>query len=339
MSAHDLTPAEIAALVGPDNHPNPLTADELERLIAPLSDAQVEEVVEHLGLGPLARQLPRAFVSLMRAAKHVASARPPEYDDEVDNIIRNFDVVGFAQDLDVHTESVTPPPSSPELPTTPPPIRTSQSTPCTPARSGNRTYIVDSPAKVGRTISWLEAGSLTLGVVGASVHGVGGRRPRHRKSHAWVVFYGGQVGAFKVYADVQRSITGNGVAIHGGFHNFEAAMAALEYARGKGWTGDSSPPPASTSASASSDPYADNPLNSGSSNDVWYVVCRGVEPGVYRSYLECSLNITGVKGNLFSSFATREEAEWAFASALKMSWVRSIARQPRSSMPSSSRRT
>ncbi|KAJ6447461.1 hypothetical protein C8R47DRAFT_1231422 [Mycena vitilis] len=278
--AHDLTPAEIAALIGPDNHPHPLSAAELESLMAPLTDEQLEEVLNLLGLDSLARQFPPALLKLMRVAKHVASARPPEYDDEIDTITRNFDLVGFASVGPIYANTA----------------------------AAGRSYIVNSPAKAGRTISWLEAGALTQGIRGASVHGTGSRRRGRKKSGAYVVFYGGTIAVFDSWDQVQPAITGHGVAIHSGFPSIPAAHAALEYARSKGWTGDSTPPPASPSPSTT---YAENPLNAGSEG-LWYVVCRGVQPGVYRSHLECSLNITGVKGNLFASFETLEEAETAF---------------------------
>ncbi|KAJ6455639.1 hypothetical protein C8R47DRAFT_1228136 [Mycena vitilis] len=318
-----LLPAEIAALIGPDNHPHPLSAAELESLMAPLTDEQLEEVLNLLGLDSLARQFPPALLKLMRVAKHVASARPPEYDDEIDTITRNFDLVGFASALGIDREPATPPPSSPEPPQTPVRLRVAQSAPSTPnTAAAGRSYIVNSPAKAGRTISWLEAGALTQGIRGASVHGTGSRRRGRKKSGAYVVFYGGTIAVFDSWDQVQPAITGHGVAIHSGFPSIPAAHAALEYARSKGWTGDSTPPPASPSPSTT---YAENPLNAGSEG-LWYVVCRGVQPGVYRSHLECSLNITGVKGNLFASFETLEEAETAFAGVVKSNLVRKISR-------------
>ncbi|KAJ7656856.1 hypothetical protein DFH06DRAFT_1328403 [Mycena polygramma] len=321
--AHNLSPAEIAALIGPDNHPDPLSADELERLTAPLTDQQLEEVLNLLGLGPLARQFPPALLKLMRVAKHIASARPPEYDDDVDAITRDFDLVGFADALGIDAHPATPPPSSPEPPQTPVRPRAAQSAPSTPSTAVvGRSYVVDSPAKVGRTISWLEAGALTQGVRGASVYATGSRQRSRKKSRAYVVFYGGTIDVFDTWAKVQPAITGHGVAIHCGFPSMDTAHAALAYARSKGWTGDSSPPAASTSPSTT---YTENPLNVGS-DGLWYVVCRGVQPGIYRSHLECSLNVTGVKGNLFSAFDTFEEAESAFAGVVKAKLVRKIPR-------------
>ncbi|KAJ7196875.1 hypothetical protein GGX14DRAFT_329909, partial [Mycena pura] len=132
----------------------------------------------------------------------------------------------------------------------------------------------------------------------------------------YTVFYGGEIGVFEAWPDVKRSITGHGLAIYAGFPSLQAVQAALDYARTMGWTADSHPSdvtsPLPTPAS-----YEDNPLNSSCSANQWYVVCRGVVPGVYKSYLECSLNTVGVKGNLCCSFETRAEAESVYADALR----------------------
>lgn len=45
----------------------------------------------------------------------------------------------------------------------------------------------------------------------------------------------------------------------------------------------------------------------------FYVVWKGVNPGVYTSWTECQLQIKNYKGALFKSFDTREEAEQALA--------------------------
>jgi hypothetical protein len=113
------------------------------------------------------------------------------------------------------------------------------------------------------------------------------------------------------------------MAIHQGYSSIAAAEAALQYARAKGWTADSTP--ATGTPLLLSPSYEDNPLNAGASH-LWYAVCRGVVPGVYRTYLECSLNTKGIRGNLCASFASREEAETAFAQAVQNEWVQAIAR-------------
>ncbi|KAJ7073295.1 hypothetical protein B0H15DRAFT_806880 [Mycena belliarum] len=322
MTSSPLSPAEIAQLIHSDLHPGHLSAEELDNLTAQLSDAQLEEVVDRLGHAELARQLPPILLKVMLAAQRITRDTPPEYDNEVDDMICHFDATGISGD------PVTPPPSSPEPPATPHHRRTARSAPSTP-QSSTAAYIIQSPGKNGIALSWFEAGSLTQGVAGASVKGQKKRGPRKRGGPppaAYTVFFGGKIGVFTRWADVQVAITGHGLAIHAGFPSLEAAEAALAFARSKGWTGDSQPSaPPSASPLPLPSSYEDNPLSSGT-NLLWYAVCRGVAPGVYRSYLECSLNTSGVPGNLCNSFETRVEAEHAMRLAYQNGWVRAIAR-------------
>ena len=46
----------------------------------------------------------------------------------------------------------------------------------------------------------------------------------------------------------------------------------------------------------------------------YYVVWKGVSPGIYTSWTDCQLQIKGYDGALYKSFDTKEEAEHAFAS-------------------------
>ena len=46
----------------------------------------------------------------------------------------------------------------------------------------------------------------------------------------------------------------------------------------------------------------------------YYVVWKGVSPGVYTSWTDCQLQIKSFDGALYKSFDTKEEAEHAFAS-------------------------
>ncbi len=46
----------------------------------------------------------------------------------------------------------------------------------------------------------------------------------------------------------------------------------------------------------------------------YYVVWKGVSPGVYDSWTDCQLQTKGYDGALFKSFDSKEEAEHAFAS-------------------------
>ncbi|KAJ7021241.1 hypothetical protein C8F04DRAFT_1195721 [Mycena alexandri] len=342
---NDLTPQEIAALINPQNHPSRLSLDELDNLTADLSTAELEEVVEIMGLDDIARQLPPIVEKVLLAAKIVA-VRPPGYEGnpELDEVVHNFDFDLYERAVHRPDRVSTAPSSSAQAPATPaaaprvapsPPSSQEPASvtvpPSTPQRAPPNNYVVRSPARTERVVSWFEAASLAHSTPGATVHKSGNRRPRKPRSAAYAVFYGGQVGAFEDWNRVLASITGHGLAIYGGFQSVQDAQAAIAYARAKGWTADA--PSGSTSAQpvpptplplpSSFDP---NPLHSAGTHSLWYAVCRGVVPGVYRTWLECSLNTTGIKGNLCNSFATRAEAEEAYSSAFRGGLTRTIPR-------------
>ncbi|KAJ6450443.1 hypothetical protein C8R47DRAFT_1230258 [Mycena vitilis] len=333
---NDLTPAELAQRLASTERIPPR---ELEKLLGHLSTAQLEAVVDVMGLGELARELPPVLLKVLLIYQRRLATKPAEDDDDIDALIRKMDAAEFLRNAPKTPPAASPelppsspelPPSSPELPPSPPAPRASRSTPSTPARR-KAGYDVVSPTKTGRVVSWLEAGSLTQGVRGASVKSSGSRARRRSPCEAYVVFYGGEIGAFKDWADVQRSITGNGIAIHAGFPSMDTANAAIDYARARGWTGDSTTPPDSSSTPLPlPSSYADNPLTCGAT-DLWYAVCRDVVPGVYRTYLECALNTVGIKGNLCASFPSMQDAEAAFASAHKGGILRMLTRPARRS--------
>lgn len=50
----------------------------------------------------------------------------------------------------------------------------------------------------------------------------------------------------------------------------------------------------------------------------FYVVWEGVTPGVYTSWTDCQLQIKGYEGAKYKSFDTREEAERALATSLRL---------------------
>ncbi|KAJ7649149.1 hypothetical protein DFH06DRAFT_1332170 [Mycena polygramma] len=324
--AQDLTPEEIAARLTAEAR---IPSKELEQLVAQLSVPDLEKVVDAMGLTELARALPPVLLKVLIIYQRKLASKPPADDDEIDALIRSMDAAEFLRG------SHTPPPASPELPPSPAAPRVSRSTPSTPhgpARTPG--YEVSSPTKSGHVVSWLEAGSLSQGVRGASAKKSAASRSRARsRPGAYAVFFGGRVGAFTDWADVQASITGNGLAIHCGFPGMPEAEAAVDYARTLGWTADSTAPThvSSTPVPASHPDnlpasYPDNPLTCGADPDVWYAVCRGLVPGVYRSWVECALNTVGIKGNLCSSFPTQSAAEKAYGDVHKSGYTRVLTR-------------
>jgi hypothetical protein len=92
MTPLNLTPPEIASLIAPANHPERLSADELERLVGHLTDQQMEQLIDLLGLGELARQLPPVLLKVMKAAQRIVRESPVEDDNEINVIIRAMDL-------------------------------------------------------------------------------------------------------------------------------------------------------------------------------------------------------------------------------------------------------
>ncbi|MBR6286994.1 MAG: ribonuclease H family protein, partial [Bacteroidaceae bacterium] len=47
----------------------------------------------------------------------------------------------------------------------------------------------------------------------------------------------------------------------------------------------------------------------------YYVVWRGVEPGIYESWTDCQLQTKGFEGAIYKSFDNKQEAEEAYVSS------------------------
>ncbi|KAJ7180032.1 hypothetical protein C8R43DRAFT_941762 [Mycena crocata] len=342
MPPKKLTAAQVSERLAAPNHPQRLTPAELDRLTEDLSVEELQEVIASLGLAEFSRRLPPLFDKVLNATAHIARTQPPQGDtNPLEDLLHRLDVI------EISDSPPSTPPSTPRAgsscaaPTTPStlsssscatpstPSRSLRATPSTPSRSSCTEYAVYSPSKVGTTASWFEAAALTQNVPGASVHKIGGKsrnRPRQPPAAAHVVFWGGESGVFESWSDTQQSITGHGLAIHAGFPTVAAANAAFEYARAQGWTSDSSPPSPSPHSMPPPSPLTDNPLTAGRRHPLWYAVCRGLRPGIYRSYLECSLNVSGVRGSLFASFKTVDQAREAMREATDKKWIQVLDR-------------
>ncbi len=68
----------------------------------------------------------------------------------------------------------------------------------------------------------------------------------------------------------------------------------------------------------------------------FYVVWSGLTPGIYRSWDECQAQIKGVKGAVYKSFASKEEAERAYASPAYEYVKRTHPNPPQQVAPSNS---
>lgn len=93
MAPSDLTALEAAEIIAPHNHPDRLSAQELDLLTGHLTDPELEEVVFRLGLECLTRQLPPVLQKLLRIAQRVEAERPPGYEEDADELIHPEDAI------------------------------------------------------------------------------------------------------------------------------------------------------------------------------------------------------------------------------------------------------
>ncbi|KAJ6509359.1 hypothetical protein C8R47DRAFT_1208543 [Mycena vitilis] len=217
-----------------------------------------------------------------------------------------------------------PPPYSPTLPATRNPVAAGNITsipPTTPSRPA--TYSFHSPTLCGQTQDWSEAASATQGIPHASVSG-SPRAKRRRKKGAYVVFRGRSIGVCHTWAEVQADTSGVRFALQQGYPTPERALAAFELAEANGWTCASrswSAVPITASLAPKPWPHQSG-LSARGDDDPWYVVYAGVNPGIYGTSLECSLNVLGIRCSHYDSALTFEAAQAQFARAIERGEVR-----------------
>ncbi|KAK7007689.1 hypothetical protein R3P38DRAFT_2792515 [Favolaschia claudopus] len=123
-------------------------------------------------------------------------------------------------------------------------------------------------------------------------------------------------------------VTGISGAIFRGYRTLDEAEAAYEYALDQGWVGDATTEPQSIPSPRPlhlGRTFDINPLHgSDPGDDRWFVVYRGILPGVYRSHLECQLNTLCVSGAVHESVVTKSEALVKYAEAVQRGDVASL---------------
>ncbi|KAJ7032395.1 hypothetical protein C8F04DRAFT_1261936 [Mycena alexandri] len=308
MSSLDPSPstfARVVALVVRPENPHPLSNAQLEALIGALSYTDHLAVIELLGMGDLARGLAPLMPRLMAAAKAQLEQTDPADDNEIDALIRHFDLTSI--DGPGSGPFVAPTPARRPAP---PPPDPAPSTPVRRAPIRGPVYLLSSPQGEALSHDWLEAGHFAQSVPGGSATRVV-KSPKVRKPAfaAYCVFFGTRVGVFERWNEVQPLVAAPRT-YQCGYASIEAAQRALAYARAHGWTADSAvvntPSPVPSS-------YQANPLNAPPrASRRWYVVTCGVNPGIYSSGLECHINVAGVSGALYQSFSEQAKAEEVF---------------------------
>ncbi|KAJ7700213.1 hypothetical protein B0H16DRAFT_1483973 [Mycena metata] len=160
------------------------------------------------------------------------------------------------------------------------------------------------------------AGAATQGVPGAHVHATSPRKKKPKtKKAAYVVFCGRRCGVFDDWSETKVLVSGVPNCIYRGYTTREAARAAFQYAVERSWTrvADAAVTTPIPALPQPLDPNVafdtNNPLTQTEAlDDRWYIVYRGICPGVYRSHLECQLNTLGVRRSLHESIVGRAAA-------------------------------
>ncbi|KAJ7620616.1 hypothetical protein DFH06DRAFT_1341734 [Mycena polygramma] len=206
-------------------------------------------------------------------------------------------------------------PSSPVrgAPTPPPPALVS---------STQRLYSYGSPDNQALTQEWAKAAHATVGIPNTVAHRLTPRRRKNTSIKAYAVFFGRTPGWCTTWAEVQASTLGVRGALYQGYPTPSAAEAAYEYARSHFWIGvrsesRNSPIPCAhllpiqLPAPLTEPETTINSLHCGT----WYVVYKGIAPGVYQSFLECGINTVGISGATYDSFDSRDIATERFTKA------------------------
>ncbi|KAJ7115517.1 hypothetical protein C8R43DRAFT_1138142 [Mycena crocata] len=217
---------------------------------------------------------------------------------------------------------VTPPRARAPAPVT---SRSRARPPASPS-TPSAVYYYQSGTQEGYTTSWATAGLATQGVPNSSVECVqNSPRKKHYKKAAYVVFLGYLAAVYLRWADAQRAVSGVKGAIFRGYRTVAEAEAAFAYAQARGWVRNCnsrgvfparmSDPPANPTPSLDITDEV-NPLHGSEDlDDNWYVVYRGITPGVYHSVLEALLNTVGVSNSLQQMVVGRAAAYAAFRQA------------------------
>ncbi|KAJ7178676.1 hypothetical protein C8R43DRAFT_942295 [Mycena crocata] len=208
-----------------------------------------------------------------------------------------------------------------EVPRTPSPRRRpAQPSPresIPPPSSSDALYYYHSPTAEGYTRSWATAGAATQGVPGATVYAVQHKsKKRGFKKAAFVIYAGRDTGVVHSWAEAHRLVNRVSCAIYRGYRTVREAEAAYAYAQARCWTRictsrPSSPSQPSLASLPSPSQPSDmpNPLHGDEPlDDTWFVVYRGITPGVYHSLLEALLNTLGVRNSLYEAIVGRSKA-------------------------------
>ncbi|KIY60714.1 hypothetical protein CYLTODRAFT_460499 [Cylindrobasidium torrendii FP15055 ss-10] len=115
---------------------------------------------------------------------------------------------------------------------------------------------------------------------------------------AYVVFIGHETGVVRTWRKCQNLVSGVPYNIYQGYQTYELAVKAYNHALANRFVHKSGQLPADWRLNV----REPGPLFVGVASKKFYVVFRGICPGVYTTYLEAMISVLGVNGNVFRSY-------------------------------------
>ncbi|KAJ7617993.1 hypothetical protein FB45DRAFT_1034231 [Roridomyces roridus] len=172
------------------------------------------------------------------------------------------------------------------------------------------------------TPDWSLAATAVQGGHGGSVRSLHSASKRRRKYKVYVVFRGHHVGLVPTWPQCSQATQQFRFSLFQGYQSSTVAAAAFDYALDHGWVSTQAtlatvPVPRASvpgpiAVATGPEPA---PLSRRAVDDLWYIVYRGVHPGIFPTFLECALNVLGYEGAVHESVHTFAEAQAKFARA------------------------
>ncbi|KAF8892747.1 hypothetical protein CPB85DRAFT_1257650 [Mucidula mucida] len=143
---------------------------------------------------------------------------------------------------------------------------------------------------------------------GAHVLTLSPRKKSRRKAQVFVVFIGRVPGVYRTWPETESQVSGETCSLYLSYLTLEFARAAYAYAQAREWvhTSAAMAPRAFQRVTLLHPPLLEhlesNPTAAGVAAARWYVVYAGIQPGIYRTFVESGMNWISVPGAAQESF-------------------------------------
>ncbi|KAJ7836215.1 hypothetical protein B0H13DRAFT_1913219 [Mycena leptocephala] len=250
-------------------------------------------------------------------------------DEEFLNLLAALDLAGPDSDLNLPTASLRQtPPQAPPSYTTRPTFRPQPVIPESPGTSS--IYYYESPTRHGYTPEWYPLSSgrspppatrLKESLVDMSMSFSGGAKKKQEKEDPLMAFPLTQLHVdLLLRAETEHLVKNVPNNIFRGYNMHKRAPGRALPMQ------PLFPPYPRTSRAVGHQRRPPEPLNGSETlDDYWFVVYKGICPGVYRSHLECQLNTLGVSGAVHESVKGKTAALRKYTVAVQQGDVGVVA--------------